>query len=107
MNKRTKACDISAKTKKIVWERDNERCIICGNPEAMPNAHYIRRSQCGLGIPENVVTLCINCHHEFDNGSGRERIGSEIKDYLKRIYPEWREEDLVYNKWQWLKEVKE
>lgn len=45
MNKRSKACDISQKVKKKVWERDNHRCIICGSPYAMPNAHYISRAQ--------------------------------------------------------------
>lgn len=33
-SKRSKACDISATTKKIVWERDNQRCIICGDRKA-------------------------------------------------------------------------
>ncbi len=50
MSKRSKACDISPKVKKKVWERDNHCCIICGSPYAMPNAHYIARSQGGLGI---------------------------------------------------------
>lgn len=45
MSKRSKACDISPKVKKKVWERDNHCCIICGSPYAMPNAHYIKRSQ--------------------------------------------------------------
>ena len=50
MSKRSKACDISPKVKKKVWERDNHCCIICGSPYAMPNAHYISRAQGGLGI---------------------------------------------------------
>lgn len=102
-SKRSKACDISQKVKQEVWERDGHRCIICGNPVAMPNAHYIPRSQGGLGIPENVVTLCTmnGCHHKFDFGTKEEseEIGEKIKEYLMSIYPDWNEEDLVYRKY--------
>ena len=99
-SKRAKACDITQKVKKIVWERDGECCIICGNPVAMPNSHYIRRSQGGLGIEENVATMCMNCHHIYDNGSGerQERIKEAFRDYLMSCYPGWNEDNLVYRK---------
>lgn len=45
MSKRSKACDIPQKVKDKVWARDDHKCILCDNPNAMPNAHYIRRSQ--------------------------------------------------------------
>ena len=85
MNKRTKALDITKKVKDEVWERDMGGCVVCGNMRnVMPNAHYIARSQSGLGIPENIVTLCTNftenkCHHYFDSGTAdqRERIGKK------------------------------
>ena len=64
-SKRAKACDISKKVKDIVWERDGHRCIICGSYQAMPNSHYIRRSQGGLGIPENIVTMCSRCSRKI------------------------------------------
>ena len=64
MSKRSKACDISMEVKKKVWERDEHKCVICHNPYAKPNAHYIARSQGGLGIEENIVTLCLRCHNE-------------------------------------------
>lgn len=69
-SKRTKAVDIDIKIKKIVWERDGYKCIFCGKvvPLSCANAHYIKRSQGGLGIEENVFTACVNCHHEQDNG---------------------------------------
>lgn len=99
-SRRTKALDISQRVKKRVWERDEYCCIICGNPHAMPNSHYIRRSQGGLGIEENVATMCINCHNEYDNGSGKyyEAIKESFRDYLMSIYPDWDEEKLVYRK---------
>lgn len=105
-SKRSQACDISPKVKQEVWERDNHRCIICGSPLAAPNAHYIPRSAGGLGIPENIVTLCTNfspnrCHYRYDFGSAddREQIGQQIEDYLRGIYPDWDPEKLVYKKY--------
>lgn len=94
---RSKACDISAKVKKAVWERDGERCIICGTHEAMPNSHYIRRSQGGLGIEENITTMCIRCHQAFD-GIARDRLKPKVAAYLKSKYPEWDEKKLIYRK---------
>ncbi len=99
-SKRTKACEITKQVKERVFERDGGRCIICGKAGA-PNAHYIRRSQGGLGIEQNVVTLCMICHNSYDNGFGRETIGQKIHDYLEyKYYPNWKEEDLTYNKWK-------
>lgn len=102
MHKRAKACDISQEVKVRVWERDKGCCIICGSPIAAPNAHYIRRSQGGLGIEQNVVTLCTDCHNEFDNGSGKysQAIKKAVRDYLKGQYDDWNEKDLIYDKWR-------
>ena len=58
-SKRSKATDIPMSVKKKVWERDCGRCVVCGNHcNVMPNAHYIPRSKGGLGIEENIITLC-------------------------------------------------
>ena len=101
-HKMSKATDIPQRVKKAVWERDNHRCIICGNPESMPNSHYLPRSSAGLGIEQNVVTMCAKCHHEYDNGSMRDIYKAEIKEYLISKYPDWNEADIVYNKFKWL-----
>lgn len=105
-SKRAKACDISQKVKQEVWERDGGCCVYCGNNyNVMPNAHYIPRSDGGLGIPQNIVTLCTNltpkqCHYKFDNGTKEEReeIGEKIRERLMEHYPDWNEEDLYYKK---------
>lgn len=99
MNKRSKACDIPQAVKKAVWERDKKRCIYCGNCEAMPNSHYIPRSKGGLGIEKNIVTLCRNCHYNFDQTDLRPYYKEFIEDYLKSHYKDWKKEDLVYTKW--------
>lgn len=101
-SKRSKACDISQKTKQIVWERDGRECIICGRP-GLPNSHYIRRSKGGLGIEQNIATMCIECHNAYDDGKDtelRDYIKQKTKKYLQSKYDDWKEEDLIYKKWR-------
>ena len=97
-SKQSKACDITQKVKEIVWERDRHRCIICGNHRAMPNAHYIARSHGGLGIPQNIVTLCHDCHFAYDMTTLRKEYKNIIQAYLKGKYDDWNEQDLIYRK---------
>ena len=97
-SKRAKACNITLRVKQAVYERDLGLCVIC-HKQGIPNAHYIRRSQGGLGIEQNVVTLCMTCHNDYDNGSKREEYGQIIENYLSSIYDNWNKEDLVYKKW--------
>ena len=94
----SKACDIPKKVKEEVWSRDNGCCILCGSPRAMPNAHYIPRSKGGLGIAQNIVTLCLVCHSNFDNGMYRETYKNTIQAYLKAKYDGWNEAELIYKK---------
>ena len=103
---RSKATDISESVKQRVWERDGGRCVVCGSHIAMPNAHYIPRSKGGLGIEENIITLCTSmtpnhCHERFDKGTQKEReqIRKIIRSYLQERYSNWNEENLVYHKW--------
>ena len=101
MSKRSKACDITPKVKEIVWNRDKHRCIICGRyvSKTFANAHYIKRSQGGLGIPENIVTLCLYCHQEEDFGSNTKFYENKIETYLKSIYGTmWNKEKLIFKK---------
>ena len=106
MSKRSNACDISQKVKQRVFERDGGCCVLCGNRiNVLPNAHLIRRSQGGLGIEENILSLCGNftqnmCHYKFDNGTKIEKevMKAKLVDYLKSKYPNWNEKDLYYKK---------
>ena len=102
MSKRSNACNISQKTKEIVWNRDKHKCISCGIwvPKTFANAHYIKRSQGGLGIPENVVTLCSKCHYEEDFGKDSKVYEYSIENYLRSYYGEsWSKEKLIYKKY--------
>lgn len=101
MHKETKATRIPTEVKEKVFMRDRGKCVVCGEL-GIPNAHYIRRSQGGLGIEENIVTLCPKCHHDFDNGFKREQIGAWISEYLEKWYPDFPDEKRKYNKYEWL-----
>lgn len=100
MTKRSKACDIPPAVKRAVWERDGGRCVVCGSYNAAPNAHYISRAKGGLGIPKNIVTLCQNCHFEYDNGITPALYKKRILAHLKACYEDFDEEELIYSKWR-------
>lgn len=99
MHKRTKACQISKKTKEIVHERDGGCCIFCGAP-GLPEAHVVPRSHGGLGCEENIVTACRICHDRLDNSTHRQQMLQQAADYLKSIYAGWNPSDYVFDKWQ-------
>lgn len=96
-SQRTKALEIPPKVKNAVYERDGGACIWCAK-RGQPNAHYIPRSRGGLGIEQNILTLCWDCHMAYDQTGNRERMGDFFKGYLKSKYPDWDEENLIYKK---------
>jgi hypothetical protein len=53
----------------------------------------------GLGIEENIVTLCMPCHCDYDNSPKRPFIKAQIRRYLQLRYPDWDERKLVYRKY--------
>lgn len=97
MQKRTKALQIPADVKLRVLERDGY-CVYCGNPNAAPVAHYIARSQGGLGVEENILTLCQSCHRRYDQSGDRQKMRAFFREYLSGKYPEWNEGNLRYRK---------
>lgn len=105
-SRRAKALAISEKVKDKVWERDCGVCVWCllhgprtGWP-AFPEAHYIPRSKGGLGIEENILTLCRPCHdlYDFAPRAQREYMREIFRDYLSRCYKDWDESKLIYRK---------
>lgn len=99
MHKRTKALSIPPEVKQAVYERDEGSCVICGRAGS-PNAHFIARSQGGLGIEENIVTLCPDCHRDYDNSEKRSFYRELIREHLDEFYPDITDEDRVYKKWR-------
>lgn len=98
-SKRSKATNISQKVKEAVWERDFQRCIFCKSPQAMPNAHYISRAYGGLGVEENIVTACIDCHRLLDQSINREVMLKLTKKHLQSHYENWNKEALIYRRY--------
>lgn len=99
--KRKKYTDIPKSVKKIVWERDEHKCIFCHRYVSVEYAccHLIPRSAGGLGIPENVFTACENDHREQDNGLHSKEYTEKAEKHLKSIYGgEWDKSKLVYKK---------
>ena len=99
MHRRTKALSIPPKVKAQVWDRDLHRCVLCGTPYASPDAHFISRAQGGLGIPENIVTLCRAGHDRSNNSPDRAVLRERLRDHLMTWYPNWDEHNLIYKKW--------
>ena len=98
MHKRTKAVAITPQVRQEVEDRDGGCCIFCGR-RGRGEGHYVNRSQGGLGIPENIVTVCRDCHREMDNGLYTKVFRQKAEEYLKSKYPDWDKNKLVYNKW--------
>ena len=97
MNRRTRACAISPKVKRAVLGRDEGLCIFCGRP-GLPEAHIVPRSHGGLGIEQNIVTVCRACHDRMDNSTDRRRMIGIAEKYMRMKYPGWEEEQCVYRK---------
>lgn len=98
-SKRAKALAISAKTKNAVYERDGGLCVYCHAP-GLPEAHYIARSHGGLGVEENILTLCRRCHDLYDHGPRviRETMKKRFERYLSLKYEGWDEDQLIYRR---------
>lgn len=108
-SKRSRLCEFSPETKQEIRERDGG-CIFCRigwkcPPVPLPTqiAHIVPRSQGGLGVAQNGVVLCIHHHMMMDNGNtgDREKMLKYITSwYMRKKYPNWNKEDLVYDKWK-------
>ena len=104
MRKDTKARDFDRYTKLAISERDSIEgwpcCVYCGAAApgqlAWSNAHYIARSQGGLGVLENGLTLCPMCHRRYDQSFRRKQMREFFREYLKSKYEYWNEDELIY-----------
>lgn len=96
-SKRTIATSISNEVRKTIHERD-KWCILCGKNHYLEIAHFIPRSRGGMGIEENLVLLCRDCHRLFDQSIARTEIGLMVEDYLKSRYELWDKQKLIYKK---------
>ena len=98
---RSKACDIKPVVRAVVKERDGHHCINCGISSHLQLAHvFVNRSHGGLGVAQNLVTLCIGCHMSLDNGryDKSKPVRELCESYLKRMYPSFDFDTLKYKK---------
>ncbi len=100
MSNRTKALQITPKVRANVKARDANCCVCCGSPYRLEIAHYISRGSGGLGIEENLILMCRECHREFDQSGKREQYRNYLRSYLKLMYKNWDETKLTYKKGQ-------
>lgn len=103
-SRRAKATAISPEVHDMVFLRDGGCCVYCHRrwPYVFPECHFISRRKGGLGIPENILTLCRECHDRYDHGTKQEREGMReyFREYLSNLYEDWDEAKLIYNKWE-------
>lgn len=100
MRKMTEATAIPKAVKEAVFLRDGGRCVFCGSLQGAPVAHIVRRSQGGLGVETNIITLCPACHRALDEGEKRAELEECVDGYMKRKYPDWCRENQIYKKWR-------
>lgn len=98
MHERTKKCAITPEVRRTVEKRDGGLCIFCKRP-GRGEAHFIGRAQGGLGIPENIITVCRTCHDMLDNSTDRKIMLQVAEAYLRTKYQGWNKEKLIYRKW--------
>lgn len=98
-HKRTIATSIPPAVKYAVTRRDGGRCIFCRR-YGDPVAHVIPRSQGGLGVEQNIITACWECHQLLDNSPARRGMLEYAQEYLRKCYGTWSREEVTYKKWQ-------
>jgi len=95
--------EFSPKTRKIIYERDNNCCVVCSGKTYLGIAHvFVPRSKGGLGIIENGALLCQECHHAMDNGSDpaySDMVRYQVEQYMRARY-DINNVKLKYNKWE-------
>lgn len=55
--------------RQYVLKRDNYTCRICGCKDAKFNVHHIETRKTGGNAPDNLITLCENCHEKLHKGA--------------------------------------
>lgn len=94
------ATGVTPEVRAKVYTRDSwdgcPCCIKCGTPYPQVH-HYIERSRGGLGIEENLVCLCADCHRELHDENYRQ-MTDFVASYLRNKYKDWDEKKLVKEK---------
>ena len=75
----------------IAWRRDQKRCVRCGRPVTLHEAHidHIRSGRLATNRLRNLRTLCRRCHVLRADPRHRGMIAGALRDGI--IPPNWRE----------------
>lgn len=116
VSRQAKAREFGKKAREEIYRRDGGACIFCRMDYHREDAawlglrtmgimHYIPRAKNGLGIPQNGALGCQYHHEMMDNGrqGRRGEMLALFRKYLQGKYPDWNENNLVYDKWRWEK----
>lgn len=71
-------------------------CLYCGSQYRVEIHHFVSRGRGGMGIEQNLISLCFRCHARLH--SGEKAIHDFCGEYLQGLYPDVTERDLVYRK---------
>ena len=77
--------------RRIVWERDNRKCVHCNISVDFEefNCDHIQSGKNATNEIKNLRTLCRKCHVLRDDKRHRGMIAKALKDGI--ILPNWRE----------------
>ena len=77
--------------RRIVWERDQRKCVRCGSGVSIDEAHidHIQSGKLGTNRIKNLRTLCRRCHVLRADLRHRGMIAAALRDEI--IPPNWRE----------------
>ena len=64
---RKKSRYIPKPIKKIVWLRDNGKCVDCGSTDNLEYDHIIPFSKGGANTVKNIQILCSKCNRKKSN----------------------------------------
>lgn len=92
------SANIPTSTRRAVYRRDGYRCALCDSTKYLQIHHYCPRSCGGNDTPENLITLCSDCHalahgialRDYGREITPEEIAEGCGDYLVDFYgPDW------------------
>lgn len=83
--------------RKAIYRRDGYQCALCGSTRYLQLHHYVPRGKGGKNSPQNLITLCSDCHalvhgfnaHDYPDMTP-EHVNQAIVEYLADYYaPDW------------------
>lgn len=98
------SANINTTERKKVYRRDGFRCALCDSTKYIQLHHIIKRSQGGGNSPQNLITLCSDCHalaHGMNLrgviDADQETVEQAIVEYMSDLYAEDGE---IWNPWE-------